>query len=352
MARIAVVSFRLGGTDGVSIEADKWVLALEQLGHVVTLVAGAGPVDRLVTGLRIGAREAPSRDELQSALEDADLVIVENLASLPLNIDARDVLYDVLDARRALFHHHDLPWQREHLATLQGPRDRPTWRHVTINDLSRRELAHRGITATTILNSFDCEPPQGNRHATRERLGIAEQRLLLLPSRVIPRKNVEGALSLAASLGAVLWILGPAEDGYGPQLDSLLQRSGVEVRLGLASDMTVHDAYGACDLVVMSSTWEGFGNPVLESVTHRKALAVHPYPVLHEIRSFGFEFFDLDDVASIARFLSRPDDALLERNLRVARSHFNVADLPAKLAAVLNLGESGVRESDERERER
>jgi len=40
---------------------------------------------------------------LETALADADLVIVENLASLPLNLDARDVLYHVLEGRRALF---------------------------------------------------------------------------------------------------------------------------------------------------------------------------------------------------------------------------------------------------------
>jgi len=59
---------------------------------------------------------------LETALADADLVIVENLASLPLNLDARDVLYHVLEGRRALFHHHDLPWQRPHLAHVEGPR--------------------------------------------------------------------------------------------------------------------------------------------------------------------------------------------------------------------------------------
>ncbi len=71
--------------------------------------------------------------------------IVENLASLPLNLDARDVLYDVLrDARRS-FITTTSPWQRPHLAHLEGPRTGPLWRHVTINELSRLELLERGI---------------------------------------------------------------------------------------------------------------------------------------------------------------------------------------------------------------
>ena len=50
----AIVSFRLGGTDGVSIEAGKWAWALGRLGFEVVTVAGSGPVDRLVPGLSMG----------------------------------------------------------------------------------------------------------------------------------------------------------------------------------------------------------------------------------------------------------------------------------------------------------
>ncbi len=335
MARLVVVSFRLGGTDGVSVEAHKWTAALRTLGHDVVHVAGGGPVDILIRELAIDADGRSSLAPLQRAFADADLVIVENVASLPLNPAARDVLYEALEGRKALFHHHDLAWQREHLAHLDGPRDQPDWHHVTINDLSRRQLEDRGIHAVTLMNSFDCDPPVGNRAAIRRDLDVDQQCLMLLATRAIPRKNIEGALRLAASLDAVLWLLGPSEDGYGPQLEALLDAYDVDVRRGLGEGRTVHDAYAGADLVVMPSTWEGFGNPVLESVTHRRPLAIHPYPVAREIMSFGFEFFTLDDVGSIAAFLRDPDPTLLERNLEIARTHFNVADLPARLEALL-----------------
>jgi glycosyltransferase involved in cell wall biosynthesis len=343
VAHLVLLSFRLGGTDGVSIEAAKWKAALEDLGHDVTEVAGEGPVDVLVPGLAIGAAHAPTPEQLRQAVAGADLVIVENLASLPLNIAARDALYEALDGRAALFHHHDLPWQRGHLAHLEGPSDQPRWRHVTINELSRGQLHDRGIEATTLMNSFDCSPPLGRRGRTRRALGIGDEVLVLLPTRAIPRKNIKGALELARSLGAVLWLLGPAEDGYGPQLDQLLASTPVRVLRGLVDDADVHDAYAACDLVVMPSTWEGFGNPVLESVTHRRALALFAYPVAREITSYGFEFFDLSDVAAIEEFLADPDQGLLARNLAVAREHFNVASLPGRLAELLEPDVSSVR---------
>ena len=75
MASIAVVSFRLGGDDGVSIEAAKWIAALRLLGHRITTVAGSGPVDVLLPGLGIDAPTPPTRREISDALAGADLVI-------------------------------------------------------------------------------------------------------------------------------------------------------------------------------------------------------------------------------------------------------------------------------------
>jgi mannosylglucosylglycerate synthase len=335
MARLVVVGFRLGSFDGVSIEAQKWINTFRSLGHEVITLAGDGCADVVMSELAIRAANAPDIDKLTKVLDGADLVVVENMVSLPLNVAARDALYRVLDRRAALFHHHDLAWQRPEWIDEPAPLDRPQWRHVTINDLSKRELYERGLLASTIRNAFDPDPPLGRRDVTRQALGLSDERLVLLPTRAIPRKNIPGAVRLAKELNAVLWLLGPSEDGYGPQLESLLTDSDIGVRRGLGEGFDVHDAYAASDLVVMPSTWEGFGNPVLESVTHRRPLAVYPYPVLEEIRSFGFRFFDLDDVSKVEAFLDAPDEALLEHNLAIAGQHFNLANLPARLVSLL-----------------
>jgi len=335
VAHLVVVSFRLGGTDGVSIEAAKWIEALETLGHRVTTVAGEGDADVVMPELAIRATVAPQLGDVARVLSDADLVVVENFVSLPLNVAARGVLYQALEQRPALFRHHDLAWQRAQWNSDDVPRDQRQWRHVTINDLSRDELEARGVRALTIRNAFDCDPPLGRRDETRKALGVNGERVALMPSRAIPRKNVQGALTFAHSVGATLWLLGPAEDGYGPTLDAMFNDSPVPVIRGLPEGFDVHDAYAASDVVVMPSTWEGFGNPVLESVTHRRPLAVYPYPVLREIESFGFRFFALDDVAGVNDFLTNSDGDLFEHNVEIARANFNKADLPSRLAPVL-----------------
>ncbi len=357
--RVALVSYRLGGSDGVSVEAAKWGRAFTRLGVEVTTIAGAGRADAIVPGLAaasLSSATPPSpsagRDRLESLVETLDgmlspfdLVVVENVLSLPLNPTAGRALGRVLAGRPALMRHHDLASQRAQYRreALRWPPDDPYWRHVTINERSRLELSARGIQATTVYNRFDPDPPAGDRVATRSALGFGEtERVVLQPTRAIRRKNVPGGLLLAAALGATYWLLGAAEDQYGPELEQVLSRAQCRVVRGVpesaATPLSIEDAYAACDAVVLPSTWEGFGNPAIESALHRRPLAISDYPVAFELRRYGFSWFDVRQPARLARFLQAPDEVLLDRNQYVARTRFSTDDLPAVLRELLTGG--------------
>jgi glycosyltransferase involved in cell wall biosynthesis len=346
------LSYRLGGADGVAVEARKWEWALRELGFEVRRVAG-----ELDDGLRAddtwlpflaidavddGARE-PNR--LAASIAGADLVIVENLCSLPINPDASAMTAAVLAEHdgRVLFHHHDLPWQRAGLATPPGiPPHRENSLHVTINDHSRVQLENRGFAAVTLRNAFDLEPPRGDRDGTRARFGFAPDDLVLLqPTRAIPRKNIPAAIAFAAELARRepdrsprLWITGPAEDGYDDVFARLRAESPVPVEVGRAT--TAGDAYAAADLILFPSTWEGFGNPVIESIAHRRAIAVGSYPVLDELRAFGVHLFSIDDVDGVRAWLRDPEPTVLERNVELVRPHCSLADLPERIRRGFN----------------
>jgi mannosylglucosylglycerate synthase len=333
---VVIVSYRLGMADGVSVEASKWRWALHELGHDVRMVAGEGTADVLVDGLAIGSSVPPDRHALDRALGDADWVVVENVCSLPINPAAGAAVAEVLAGRRAVLHHHDLPWQRRQFAHVTEVPNDPLWRHVTINELSAVDLRSRGIDAVEISNHFDLDPPAGNRDAMRESIGVRSSAMLVVhPTRAIPRKNCGAALRLAEQLGAIYWLVGGAEDGYGAQLDELLTRARTGVRLGMPEGRTMSDVYAAADIVVLSSTWEGFGNAAIESVAHRRPLARNRYPVMAEIEHHGLQFFDLKALQALEKFVDRPDDELLDENLAIARRTYDLALLPARLATVL-----------------
>jgi mannosylglucosylglycerate synthase len=330
------ISFRLGLTDGVSVVAETWERVFRSFGFDVVTVAGEGPVDRTVAGLELGTPQEPARGAVEEALADADVVVVENLLTIPLNLAASAIVADVLRGRPVVVHHHDPPWQRErfrHVTAL--PIDDPAWAHVTINHLTERQMAARGIDATTIYNGFDLEPGPGDRERTRYDLGVGpDEALVLHPVRAIERKDIPAALRFSAAIGATYWLSGQAEEGYGDALRAVLAEAPGRVIHRVTGSRC--DIYAASDMVVFPSTWEGFGNPPVEAAIHRRPVAVGPYPVGRELQALGFRWFDTADPEPARRWLARPDPGLLDHNQDVARRHLSLEIMSERIRALLD----------------
>ena len=337
MAKCAFISFRLGMADGVSVVARNWQRAIEQLGFEVSTVAGEGPVDRTVPGLSITATHPPSPTELAEALTEADLVVVENLCTIPLNLKAARTTAAVLRARPTIMHHHDPPWQRERFAHItELPIDDTAWRHVTINHLTRQQMQSRGFQATCIYNGFATATGIGDRSGVRRRLDLAEDELVIAhPVRAIPRKNVARAIALCEDLDGVYWLWGPAEDGYDDELKRLLAAARCRVVHGTNHEEAV-DLYQAADAVVFPSIWEGFGNPPVEASIHRVPVAVANYPVAAELRALGFEWYPTDDPEPLRTALRDGDRDRIERNREVAVKHLSLSVMTSEIAALLD----------------
>ena len=245
---IGFISTRFAGTDGVTLEAEKWADVFRSFGHRCFWFAGVLDtpeeeshcfpeaffntpeniaLNRRIYGLQQRSREVT--DEIyrqKERIKDAileflsrfsiDLVIAENCLSIPMQIPLAVALTEVIAETRILTigHHHDFWWERSRFLVnavrdvLQSsfPPDLPSIRHVVINSLMQADLAaKRGISSTVVFNvvDFDSKVPTVDEYNRdfREAFGFSESDILILqPTRVVSRKGIEHALFLVKRL--------------------------------------------------------------------------------------------------------------------------------------------------------
>jgi glycosyltransferase involved in cell wall biosynthesis len=246
--RIGFVSTRLAGTDGVSLEVEKWVRVLESLGHACFFFAGESswPADRSTiipeahfkhsdiqalqsdlfddyvrssqTTTQIHKLRRHLKEQLQKFIQrfDINLLIAENALSIPMNVPLGLALTELLAETQlpAIGHHHDFYWER-HRFTVNAAEDflraafppvLPSLHHVVINSSAGRSLARRtGASSVLVPNvmDFDHKPSRQDDYAAdmREVLGLQPDTYFILqPTRIVPRKRIEKAIDLVRRL--------------------------------------------------------------------------------------------------------------------------------------------------------
>jgi len=246
---IGFVSFRLAGTDGVSLETKKWADIFERnhcscfyLGGeldtpesnsmIAPLLHFQEPVVRetyqqcFARGSRspeLTATLHEHREQIKASLYEfvdrfkIDILIPENAVTIPLNVPLGMAITEFIAETgiNTIAHHHDFFWERkrflvncvwDYLNSCYPPH-LPSVHHVVINTSGQNQLALRtGISSTLIPNVMDFEtPPPGideYNKDVREVLGIDDDELFILqPTRVVQRKGIEHAIELVARLG-------------------------------------------------------------------------------------------------------------------------------------------------------
>ncbi len=246
--RIAFISTRLAGTDGVSLETAKWADVLTRMGLECFYIAGKcdRPPERTIEIAEAhfdhptireidraafsGERRSEEltcailettqhlRVELSRALEELrpDLLIVENALTIPMNIPLGMALIQVLQQTTlpCIVHHHDFVWERERfrincvddfLAAAFPPRLHQV-HHVVINRRAGEEFGRRtGLPYRVIPNVMDFRNPPAPRQPSEQRfrqsIGLAPDELMILqPTRIVARKAIERSIELIRRL--------------------------------------------------------------------------------------------------------------------------------------------------------
>jgi len=259
--RIAIVSGKLGGVDGVSLEVDKWIDVLADLGHEVYSIAGVYPqalpsipperqfalpdlrfdsefqrkvelqvfphmsrrpphptgqeLLHLVEEIETRGRELG--ETLQEIVRDnrIDLVIGQNTNAMPMTILGGVAMYYLATTQRVatIFHHHDFWWERSRFSNsrieaflnrIMPPVDLGI-EHVVISSYAAHILASlKRVRPHVIPNCEDFDRPverDGYNSRFREDFGFSEEDILVVqPTRIVPRKRIEDSVSFVGRL--------------------------------------------------------------------------------------------------------------------------------------------------------
>lgn len=250
--RIALCHYRIGETDGVSLEMDKWKEILEEMGHEVFMIAGSSGTTegyvipelgyryeedlRIERNAYVAFHEYRDEAELMAAIENAagrlesrfmrifqalriELVIPNNIFCIGRSLPTALALYRTIEKLDlpVICHHHDFYWERTNFSnpTCPGvaelleklyPPAGEKYRHVVINHIAQESLKKRkGYDSMVVPNVFNFEGERWQVDAYnqdfKENLGLRSQDLIFLQAtRVTNRKAIELAIDQIAVL--------------------------------------------------------------------------------------------------------------------------------------------------------
>jgi len=249
---IGIFHYQAGGTDGVSLEINKWKRVLEELGHTVHLCAGdlgtaqgtlieemyhhIPEIERLTCNTFNRFADFDSgeyKNEIHHCTQilkqrfrnffiekGIDFIIPQNVWSVALNPPAAIALEQVRQEFQipALAHSHDFYFERPgialtcpaalELADRYLPPRSPQIKHAVINSLAQKALLERkGIEAEVVPNVFDFAATpwvvDDYNRDFRQNIGIKENDILILQAtRIVPRKGIEMAIDFVKALNA------------------------------------------------------------------------------------------------------------------------------------------------------
>ena len=203
-------------------------------------------------------------------------------------------------------------------------------RVLTPSEFSRRAiLRHYGlderkvvVVPNAVSSSFRPVDREVASRIVEEKFGIRSP-FILTVGDLQPRKNHSGLLKAFEELLRQhphlphrLVFVGK-ETWYSKELHKAVIRSAIAGRVdftGFVEDSDLLQFYGACDLFVFPSFYEGFGLPILEAMACGRAVACSNSTAMPEVANAAGILFDPYSVPEMARAMG---DVLLDSELRM-----------------------------------
>lgn len=290
--------------------------------------------------------------KIREAIQGKDLVIVHNIPSMEFNFPAALAINELAGESQSKFVfwiHDSIILRRNWKKFLNNwpftelHFQHPNVTYVTITEYRAKQLAKirderfRVKNVRVIHNGINMEEYVKLDETTlelKEKLNLKwEDYMILMPIRIVPRKNVELGLRIIFELKKLmrehhvrLIITGPPDyqamvrrERYIDYLSKLIKELHLEDNVLLIHDLIsfrrirennkilkwgIADVYALADLVLITSKEEGFGLPILEAGVARKPLFVGRIPPFEELLEEGIEahMFGLSEKPSSIAF--------------------------------------------------
>ena len=260
---------------------------------------------------------------LEPLLRKFDRIIVHNVFTMPFDLAATEVLANIAVTKSKLIAWtHDLaacnpdykvpPYQ----AFDPIRKRQPNVKYVTISDTRATEFREltRSQPDAVIPNGLDF----GDMWSVTPEVAdivqhdLADSMVLLLPTRILKRKNIGFALQIVAALRntgtKVRLLISGAPDPHNlPSVEYFAGLKQLAADLNIDRIVTwvnelffvderqIRSLYGVADAVLYPSRQEGFGLPVLEGTAYRLPVFCSNVEPLKSMAPPGTLFFDLQD---------------------------------------------------------
>lgn len=301
---------------------------------------------------------------IEAEIGNINTVIIHNMMTMPFNLMATEAFWNYIAKypdKQYYIWTHDLAWLiDEYKSNLF---DRKPWSllrtampnvtYVTVSEYRKRQMAEllniprrKIIVVPNMIkyqDFFKFEP--ATTQITEELKVFKRYPVVMVPARIIQRKNVERSIRVIAAMrntwpNLVGIITGTPEkengvlSEYSASLYKLIEENNLSENLYFLSDLfeklkikpeknrqVVRDLYFISNLVLYLSNDEGFGLPILEAGIARTPLALSQIPVFREVAHDGVLYLPLDESPDynanrVVRFLTETQprsDVLFKR---------------------------------------
>ncbi len=282
---------------------------------------------------------------LKKTLENIDILIAHNVLTMPYNLPLTLALHRLADTKKIVSWNHDSPYFYE---SYNPSFDSPPWDilkkyndkiyYVTISDSRSKEFKKLyGIKEDIPVIPNGIDPIRFFRldrttvRLIHENNLFSSDLILVQPSRLHPRKNIELSIEVLSSLHkkglkARLLLTGaydPHEKKnieYYYKLRRLIKKLDLDEYVIIVAEykfedgekmtadrIAIRDLYLISDILFLPSIQEGFGIPIIEAGMIRLPVFCSAIPPFKNIGGNNVYYFNLDD----------PPDEIADKIIRI-----------------------------------